>query len=478
MDYWKLNLNSIDNVFRIGKQGKYSKRNISITFMRVEDKEMVFRAKSATKDDEGIKFYLNDDTTLDGRSLKSKLKRIVSAATTVGRNAKLAGNKVVIDSRAYASNELSLLPKDVSAFLKQEKEIDDGIVYRGEYSTFSNFFPAPFTIEGINYAHVEQHFQSVKALHHGESDTADRIMAMSNPLRIKALGDSIDNDEKWYERRMLVLYDGVRAKFEQNLTLQEELLATAGKHFYEATTDSYFGCGIGFESKRWQIKDWSGENVAGLIVRKVRDELLGVQPDISEGNNTLVEIASQESIDSSSLMETTTSLGESCGEVPDNQPPTTQKSTESCRSSTNTLGLGRGLETLDGDERSSAATADQSQAPTQRGRGKGRGRGRGRGKGPKGSSQRAWQQPPNNRNIMTDTDRNFLGIKERGVGRQSRGRRSSNHQSIYASTPRPKMMNWSYLTESQKQGLAKLGLTPDLISTEGFFDNNVSNNKV
>lgn len=45
---------------------------------------------------------------------------------------------------------------------------------------------------------------------------------MSNPNRIKVLGDGID--DSWAERRMSVLYDGARAKFEQNLSLQEELL--------------------------------------------------------------------------------------------------------------------------------------------------------------------------------------------------------------------------------------------------------------
>lgn len=277
-DLRKLSFDSIDNVFRIGKVGRNRKRNISLTFLRVEDKEMVFRAKTEAREADGINFFLNDDTSLEGRSLKSKLKRIVTAAIELGKTAKLAGNKVVIDSRTYSSNELGLLPKDVIAMLKQEKEIDDGIVYRGEYSIYSNFHPAPFTLDGTAYVHVEHHYQCAKALHHNEPETAKRIMDMSNPLRIKALGDSMESDDSWTKRRMLVLYDGVRAKFEQNLTLQEELLSTNGKHFYEATTDPYFGCGIGFDSKRWKDKDWSGENVTGLIVKKVRDELLGIPP--------------------------------------------------------------------------------------------------------------------------------------------------------------------------------------------------------
>lgn len=405
----KLKYDSIDNVFRIGKVGNNRKRNISVTFMRFEDKEMVFRAKTAKKDDEGIRFFLNDDSTTDGRSLKSKLKRIVGIATSLGKSAKLSGNKVVIDSRIYPSNELNLLPKDIVAKMKQEKEIDDGIVYRGEYSTYSNFFPAPFSLDGIKYAHVEQYYQSTKALHHGDSEAADRIMIMSNPLRIKTLGDSIEGNASWIERRMLVLYDGVRAKFEQNLALQEELLATGEKHFYEATTDTYFGCGIGYESKKWQSKDWAGENVAGLIVKKVRDELLGNDPGALDHNNTLADLASQADLRDSSDMETAPPMNEA-------DPTAVIKSQSDDLPKDQTL---RRKE--DGAECSQMNPSQKPpQSKNQRGRNRGRGRGKswGRGRGSNKGSQPASHQR------MTDADRNFLGVTGNDLGNRSRGRRS------------------------------------------------------
>lgn len=74
-----------------------------------------------------------------------------------------------------------MIPTDVKASLKQEKEIEGGIVYKGEKSVFSNFFPAQFNYNGIDYCHVEQYFQHSKALHHNEIELADRIMRLSNP---------------------------------------------------------------------------------------------------------------------------------------------------------------------------------------------------------------------------------------------------------------------------------------------------------
>lgn len=78
-----------------------------------------------------------------------------------------------------------------------------------------------------------------KAIHHDEIETADQIMKLSNPWRIKVLGGSIEPNASWIERRMMVLYRGVMAKFEQNWPLHDELITTKGKQLYEATTDLY-----------------------------------------------------------------------------------------------------------------------------------------------------------------------------------------------------------------------------------------------
>lgn len=91
----------------------------------------------------------------------------------------------------------------------------------------------------MDYLHVEQYYYE-KAIHHNDIKTADRIMQLLDPSRIKIPGNGIEDNKSWMERRMLVLYDGARAKFEQNWPLQEELLATSGKQIYEATTDLYW----------------------------------------------------------------------------------------------------------------------------------------------------------------------------------------------------------------------------------------------
>lgn len=165
-------------------------------------------------------------------------------------------------------------------------------MYKGDRSIYSNFFPAPFKLGGDDYLHVEQYYQYVKATHHGENEVAERIMKLSNPWRIKVLGDSIEPKDSWLPKRMKTLYEGVSAKFRQNWPLHDELLRSKGLKLYEATTDPYFACGIGFDSKKWSTMEWNGENVAGLVVMKVRDELLLELSGNPSVDNTLTQIAS------------------------------------------------------------------------------------------------------------------------------------------------------------------------------------------
>lgn len=481
----KLHRGSIDNVYRIGKvaRGPYN-RNISVTFLKYDDKDMVIKAKSDLKGDADVKIFFNEDVSTDGRVLKARLRRIVQVAKEQGKSAKMSGNKVTINSRTYHSNELSLLPEDVADGLKHEKLIEDGIIFKGENSIFSNFYPAAFVFDENVFQHVEQYYQHCKAEHHNETLTADRIMRMSNPRRIKALGDSIESNPDWLERRMMVLYRGIKSKFEQNWHLQDELIASHGKQLYEATTDRYFGCGISFESTRWEQRDWPGENVAGLILMKVREELLGMQHEQSPASNTLIDIASEGGLDTSTIMDTHD--GSTTVPLPDNECNETpsvatqamnphQSLGDSNRPSNKTMSRvsvqsGSSVRERELSYHTSSNMVNSTVSPPHRGptitygdqssvqyRGtnrKGRGRGRGRNfRGFNNQQRYASGKTRKQQTKMTDSDRDFL------LGSSSNNRYDSVNTS---STPKNQNKNCSNplgLSDHQLKGLALLGLS-------------------
>lgn len=156
---------------------------------------------------------------------------------------------------------------------------------------------APFEIEDTIFNCVEQFYQHSKAVACNNLERARKIMKCTDPKRMKELGDGIRNSDEWIPERVPTLYAGAVAKFQQNPDLAISLISTGNTGLYEATTDKYFGCGIGLQTKKWNKKEWTGENVAGRIIMKVRAELTGEAIPSTTGF----------SLDSSELTTTTSS---------------------------------------------------------------------------------------------------------------------------------------------------------------------------
>lgn len=134
----------------------------------------------------------------------------------------------------------------------------------------------PFEIDGSRYNCVEQYYQYTKAMTHNKLSRAEEILNCSDPRRIKELGDGIEDNHDWLAIRVPTLYAGTSAKFQQNPDLAIALISTGTQQLCEATTDMFFGCGVGLQSSKWSNMDWPGANVAGRIVMKVRSELSGM----------------------------------------------------------------------------------------------------------------------------------------------------------------------------------------------------------
>ena len=92
----------------------------------------------------------------------------------------------------------------------------------------SNWYPSPFTLDGITYTNVEQYMMHQKALTFGDTEAA-AILSTDNPGKIKALGRSVlgYSDTVWNGIRQIVVYKGLLEKFRQNPDLKAQLLATA-----------------------------------------------------------------------------------------------------------------------------------------------------------------------------------------------------------------------------------------------------------
>ena len=127
-----------------------------------------------------------------------------------------------------------------------------------------NFYECQVTYKGITYQNSEAAFQAQKTV-----DPQERLkFANLPPQEAKSLGHLISPRDDWEEIKDQVMYEVVKAKFQQNPDLLQQLLDTGDAELIEGNnhSDAYWGVDLPL---------WAGYNKLGSICEKVREELGG-----------------------------------------------------------------------------------------------------------------------------------------------------------------------------------------------------------
>lgn len=144
---------------------------------------------------------------------------------------------------------------------------------------FSNWYHAPFTIEGITYNCVEQYMMAKKALVFKDYESYVLIINESDPDKCKKLGRGVRNFDSmfWDTSKEEVVYNANYAKFSQNESLKEKLLATGNSIMAEASPyDAIWGIKMAATNPNATDPQlWQGQNLLGKILMRIRDELKG-----------------------------------------------------------------------------------------------------------------------------------------------------------------------------------------------------------
>ena len=102
------------------------------------------------------------------------------------KNAEVLYIPSYVQQNNYSVNELDSLPQKLSLFKVSTKSNDEMLGFFGELCPFSNFYPAEFTHNGINYHSSEQLIQHQKALY-CNLDVAERILSTKTAIACKQL---------------------------------------------------------------------------------------------------------------------------------------------------------------------------------------------------------------------------------------------------------------------------------------------------
>ncbi|MFH8796644.1 NADAR family protein [Streptomyces sp. NPDC017941] len=144
-------------------------------------------------------------------------------------------------------------------------------------SCLSQWWPSPFTSDGVTYATAEHWMMAAKARLFGDEDAERAVLAARTPAEAKRAGRLVrDFDERlWARERFGIVVGGSLLKFTADDALRTYLLGTGERLLVEASPlDPVWGVGLAADDPA--IEDpgtWRGLNLLGFALMETRERL-------------------------------------------------------------------------------------------------------------------------------------------------------------------------------------------------------------
>lgn len=147
----------------------------------------------------------------------------------------------------------------------------------------SQWWPAPFTVDGVAYATAEHWMMAGKARLFGDAEAERRVLAAAEPGAAKAAGRAVRGFDEavWKRERYGLVVEGSRHKFAHHPELRRYLLATEDRVLVEASPlDRVWGIGLAADDERAaDPARWRGLNLLGFALMDARDALGSPSPN-------------------------------------------------------------------------------------------------------------------------------------------------------------------------------------------------------
>lgn len=141
----------------------------------------------------------------------------------------------------------------------------------------SQWYAAPFEVDGVRYATAEAYMMAEKARLFDDADALAAVLAATHPAVAKKAGRLVTpfDSTVWDAHRYDVVVRGNVAKFSAHDDLRRYLLSTAPKVLVEASPfDRVWGIGAGPDDLAvGRPARWRGRNLLGFALMDVRDLL-------------------------------------------------------------------------------------------------------------------------------------------------------------------------------------------------------------
>ncbi len=145
----------------------------------------------------------------------------------------------------------------------------------------SQWWPAPFTLDGIGYPTAEHWMMAEKARLFGDEVGLAAVLAAASPGAAKAAGRRVENfdEARWARACYDIVVAGNLAKFGQHPDLRGFLVATGDNVLVEASPyDRIWGIGMAAgHPDAGRPSKWRGRNLLGFALMEVRERLCEVR---------------------------------------------------------------------------------------------------------------------------------------------------------------------------------------------------------
>lgn len=151
------------------------------------------------------------------------------------------------------------------------------------HGPFSQWYMSDFVVRGVKYNCAEQFMMCGKARLFEDWNSFGQILQLTDPKQMKILGRGIKGFEKsyWEIHARGIVYEGNKAKFEQNKSLYDLLMATEGCLVEASPYDKIWGIGLAANDPRALNRaEWLGTNWLGEELTLLREDLLNGKKEI------------------------------------------------------------------------------------------------------------------------------------------------------------------------------------------------------
>ncbi|MCX2181552.1 NADAR family protein [Streptomyces sp. SKN60] len=144
-------------------------------------------------------------------------------------------------------------------------------------SCLSQWWPAPFVVDGVRYATAEHWMMAGKARLFDDPEAERAALAAASPAQAKKAGRLVRgfDEEVWRRERFGIVVAGSVHKFASDPALKAFLLGTGTRVLVEASpVDRIWGIGLAADDPRAMDPDrWRGENLLGFALMEARERL-------------------------------------------------------------------------------------------------------------------------------------------------------------------------------------------------------------